>query len=243
MFFLDTPEPGIARLTIDAPARRNAIPVAEWDRLATSVTALPREARVLLIGGTADFSAGADLGEFDGFRQEPAAAARFRQAMRVGIDALAAVPIPVIAVIAGGCYGAGVALALAADIRVAGERARFAVTPSRLGIGYPAQDIARLAGLVGRGQAARMLYAAEVIEAHRASVIGLVETVAAEPWTEATILAREIADKSNLSTRMLKSVLSNGNGDPDASFDALFAGPDLAEGLAAHRERRAARFA
>ncbi len=243
MLFLDTPEPGIARLTIDAPARRNAIPVAEWDRLAATLAALPADCRVLLIGGTREFSAGADLGEFDGFRHDPAAASRFRQAMRAGIDALAAVPVPVVAVIAGGCYGAGVALALAADIRVAGEKAQFAVTPARLGIGYPAEDIARLAALVGRGQAARMLYAAEVLDAHRAAAIGLVETVAADVWEEAMQLARQIAVNSTRSTRMLKSVLNDAAGNADAAFDALFAGPDLAEGLAAHRERRTARFA
>lgn len=243
MFFLDTPEPGIARLTIDAPARRNAIPVAEWRRLATTLAALPDDCRVLLIGGSRDFSAGADLGEFDGFRHDPAAVARFRQAMRAGIDALAAVPVPVLAVIAGGCYGAGVALALAADIRIAGERAQFAVTPAKLGIGYPAEDVTRLAALVGRGQAARMLYAAEVLNAPRAAAIGLVETVADDPWAEAMILGKRIADNSTRSTRMLKFVLNDAAGDFDATFDALFAGPDLAEGLAAHRERRAARFA
>ncbi len=243
MFFLDSPGPGIARLTIDAPARRNAIPVAEWDRLATSAAALPPETRVLMIGGTHDFSAGADLGEFDRFSRDPEAAAQFRRAMRAGIDALAAVPIPVIAVIAGGCYGAGVALALAADIRIAGERARFAVTPAKLGIGYPAVDVRRLAALVGRGQAARMLFAAETLDARRAEAIGLVEAAAVDPWVEALAMAQKIADNSVRSTRMLKSVLNDDAADPDAAFDALFAGTDLAEGLVAYRMRRVARFA
>lgn len=243
MFFLDTPEPGIARLTIDAPARRNAIPIAEWARLEAALQALPADARALVIGGTDDFSAGADLREFAALTTDPAAVERFRVAMRRGIDALAAVPIPVIAVVAGGCYGAGVALALAADIRIAGERARFAVTPARLGIGYPAADVARLTALVGRGRAARMLFAAEAIDAHQAAAIGLVEEVAADPWAVAMILALKIAGNSKQSTQMLKAILNHPDKDHDAAFDAMFAGADLVEGLSAHRKRRAARFA
>lgn len=243
MFFLDTPEPGIARLTIDAPERRGAIPVAGWDRLAAILPTLPEGTRVLLLGGTSDFSAGADLREFEGLTRDPYAAERFRQAMRRGIEALAAVPVPVIAVIAGGCYGAGVALALAADLRIAGEGARFAVTPARLGIGYPAADVARLSARVGRGWAARMLFAAEPIDAIRAEAIGLVEGVAVDPWAEAFALARTIAANAAASTRMLKAVLGDPSGDHDAAFDALFAGDDVVEGLAAHRQRRAPRFA
>lgn len=243
MFHLDTPEPGIARLMIGAPERRGAIPVAEWDRLVTALQSLPADTRVLLIGGADGFSAGADLREFALLTRDPPAVERFRLAMRRGIDALAAVPVPAVAVIAGGCYGAGVALALAADIRVAGEGARFAITPARLGIGYPAADVARLVALVGRGQAARLLFAADTIDAHRAAAIGLVEAVAADPWAEGIALAQRIASNSTRSTRMLKAVLNQPAWDHDGAFDMLFAGDDVVEGLAARRERRSPRFA
>ncbi|PCD03525.1 enoyl-CoA hydratase [Sphingomonas spermidinifaciens] len=243
MFFLDTPEPGIARLTIDAPERRNAIPVAEWDRLASILAAMPAATRVLLIGGEQNFSAGADLREFAGFVDDPSAAAAFRPAMRRGIEALATVSVPVVAVVVGGCYGAGVALALAADLRVAGEGARLAVTPARLGIGYPAADVARLTAQVGRGRAARLLFTGEVLDAPAAAAIGLFDAVATDPWDEAFVLARTIAGNSMASTRMLKAVLNDPTADHDAAFDRLFAGDDVVEGLAAYRERRSPRFA
>lgn len=243
MFFLDMPEPGIARLTIDAPERRNAISVADWERLAALLSTVPDCARVLLIGGREDFSAGADLREFARMLQEPDAVASFRNAMRRAIDGLAGLPIPTIAVIAGGCYGAGVALAIAADLRLAAEAARFAVTPAKLGIGYPAADVARLSALVGRGHAARLLFAAERIDAHRAESIGLVEAVTPDVWVAAFELARGIAANSGASMRMLKRMLADPAGDHNDAFDALFAGPDLAEGLAAYRKRRPARFA
>ncbi|WP_315764103.1 enoyl-CoA hydratase-related protein [Sphingomonas sp. Y38-1Y] len=243
MFRLDPLDRGIARLTIDAPERRGAVPVAEWDRLAAILEALPTDTRVLLIGGERDFSAGADLSEFERLTEDPVAVETFRLAMRAAIDALANVPVPTIAVIAGGCYGAGVALALAADIRVAGEGARFAVTPARIGIGYPAPDVARLVAQVGRGQAARMLFAAEPIDAERALAIGLVETAAADAWAAAMALAETIAANSRASTRMLKDVLRDPGGDHDAAFDVLFAGDDVIKGLAAYRQRRAPGFA
>jgi enoyl-CoA hydratase/carnithine racemase len=138
--------------------------------------------------------------------------------MRGALEPLAGLPMPVIAAIDGDCFGAGVALALAADLRIAGPRAVFAVTPAKLGITYPQEDVARLVALVRPGQAARLLYGAARIDAAEAARIGLVE-----------ILADDAAGQAH---------------DPalDALFDAGFAGGDFREGLDAFRARRAPRF-
>src|SRR3546814_5624274 len=72
----------------------------------------------------------------------------------------------------GGCFGAGVALALACDIRIAGKHAVFGITPAKLGILYPPSDVARLRALVGDGQAARLLFSGMTIKGESARQIG-----------------------------------------------------------------------
>lgn len=244
MFKIDLIEPGIAELTIDYAERRNAISVEGWKMLRRVLGNLPSETRVLLLRGVGDFSAGADLSEFGLLEDDSTARTRFREAMRGGVAALAELQVPVIAVIDGGCYGAGVALALGADIRIAGPNARFATTPARIGIGFLPEDIARLRAAVGPGWAARMLFAAQPLDAATALRAGLVEEVADDTEAAALSLARPIASNSTQSIRFLKRVLNNpdANGH-DRAFDGLFGGDDFREGYAAYRSRRTPRFA
>src|SRR3546814_14262073 len=95
--------------------------------------------------------------------------------MARSLTALKQLPIATIAAIDGGCFGAGVALALACDIRIAGKHAVFGITPAKLGILYPPSDVARLRALVGDGQAARLLFSGMTIKGESARQIGLVE--------------------------------------------------------------------
>ena len=195
---------GVVRLTLDRPARRNAMATEHWLALADAVARIPRDAPVVLLRSDAPgtFSAGADLVEVARLHSEPALRAPFRRALRAGVDAVAALPVPVVAAIDGGCHGAAVALALAADIRVAGPYASFALPPARLGIAYPAEDIARLAALVGPGQAARLLFTAEAIDAAEAQRIGLVEMIG-----DGTAVAQTIAANDPAALVALKAML------------------------------------
>lgn len=187
------------------------------------------------------FSSGADIGEFAMLQADPALRPRFREAMRQGIEAVAALPMPVIAAIDGGCFGAGVALALAADLRIGGDDAVFAVTPARLGIGYPQEDVARLTALVGRGRAAGMLFGAQRMYADAAERAGLVEVRAASAIEAAGELAGVIAGNAPGAVRLLKRTLRGGSG-LDAQFDDAFGGAEFAEGLAAFQEKRSPCF-
>jgi enoyl-CoA hydratase/carnithine racemase len=193
------------------------------------------------------FCSGSDIREIAALADDAARRAPFRQAMRAALEPLAHLPMPVIAAIDGDCFGAGVALALAADVRVAGPRAVFAITPAKLGITYPQEDIARLAALVGPGQAARLLFAAQPIDADEAARIGLVEIRKDDAAAEALALAQAMAAQSPASLRALKRALALApmGHDPalDQAFDTAFAGADFREGLAAFREKRAPRFA
>jgi enoyl-CoA hydratase/carnithine racemase len=193
------------------------------------------------------FCSGSDIREIAALADDAGRRAPFRQAMRDALEPLARLPMPVIAAIDGDCFGAGVALALAADVRVAGPRAAFAVTPAKLGITYPQEDVARLVALIGPGQAARLLYAAARIDAAEAARIGLVEVLAGDAAAEAMALAQGMAALSPSSLTALKQAVARAplghDRALDAAFDTAFAGDDFREGIDAFRARRPAQFA
>lgn len=195
---------GVVRLTLDRPARRNAMGLAHFHALADMIATIPRDSAAVLLrsGAPGIFSAGADLREIAELADAPERRAAFRHAMRIAADALAALPMPVLAAIEGGCHGAAVALILAADVRIAGPGARFAIPPARLGIAYPAEDLARLSALIGPGQAARLVFTAEVIDAAEAQRIGLVEAIG-----DGAAMAEAIAANDPAALTALKAML------------------------------------
>lgn len=245
MFELSTDGP-IARLRLDRPEARNAIPVEGWPLLAHRCgEALRSGARLLVLTGSDQaFCAGADLEDFRAFQGDPKAAGRFRAMMRSGLDALRDLPMATAAVVEGPCYGAGVALAMACDIRIAGEGARFAITPAKFGIAFPQEDVARLVALVGPGQAARLLLGAGSIASAEATRIGLVEIEAPDPAAAVEALASAVIANSGESVGVLKRAIRLGgdgrdcDDDQDRSFDALLAAPEFHARLAAARPRR-----
>lgn len=245
----------VARIALNRPAARNALTIADWTRLADACDAVRRsEARVLLIASAVPgvFSAGADLKELGTLATEPGQRAPFRGAMRRALDALADLAVPTIVVVEGGCFGAGVALAMAADIRIAGPAARFAIPPARLGIVYPAADVHRLTELVGSSQAVLLLASGQQIDAAEALRIGLVDRLEEGPHGAAEQLAREIAGNAPSSVRLLKRMAldfypfieagEDGLTLGDTVFDDAFGGADFAEGMAALNAKRTPEF-
>lgn len=241
-------EGGIARLTMNRPDARNAISFSGWGELAaTAEEAMKVNARVLILSGEGGgaFCAGADISTFTTFHGDPDARTAFRLAMRRGLDALRGLPIPTIATIEGDCYGAGVALAMACDIRLAGTDAQFAITPAKLGIGYPQEDVHRLVALVGPGQAARLLMGAQSIDGREAERIGLVEQcVPAGLGVVVEEFAEAIAGNDPGSLRALKASIGKAamgiahDEERDRVFEELLGSEALAVRLAAFRDRR-----
>jgi enoyl-CoA hydratase/carnithine racemase len=235
----------IASIRLDRARSRNALDAEGWRALAGAIAEVARSSARVLVLGAADepaFCAGSDLADLGSLAGEAAARPAFRAMMREAIDALPALPIPTIAAIDGDCFGAGVALALGCDIRIAGGGARFAVTPAKLGISYPREDVARLVAAVGTGQAARLLFTAEPIDAAEAARIGLVEEACALAGTRALEIAHAIAANSDISLALLKAMLQDraGKAESDRGFDACFGGAEFADRLAAFGRRRAA---
>ena len=234
----------IARISLDRPQSRNAISLSHWQALSAAIAEIgASDARVMIVRSMVPniFSSGADIGDLETLGADPAARTRFRTEMAAAFDALAALPIATIAAVDGGCYGAAVALALACDVRIAGDKASFAITPAKVGIVYPKGDVARLKARIGPGQAARMLLSGLVIEADQALAIGLVEERATSADEAALALAGTIAANSRSSIAGLKRILA-GDADADQLFEDAFGGSDFREGVAAFRERRKPSF-
>ncbi len=228
----------VATLALARPEAKNALPIAAWQALAAAAGEVGDARAVILRSDVPGiFSAGADVREFEALAADPTLRPVFRTAMREAIEAVAALPMPVIAAVDGGCFGAAVALILAADIRIAGNHAEFATTPAKLGLGYPQQDVARLAAQVGEGMASLLLFTGDRLAPDEAKRIGLVELRAKKAGETATGLAAAIAGNAPEAVRLLKRTLRGGEGLDDA-FDAAFGAAEFAEGLAAFRDKR-----
>lgn len=221
---------GIARIALDRAPARNALATPAWYELARVVAQVPADARVVLVASDVPgiFSAGADLADLARLTTDVPARVAFRTAMRAGIDAVAALPMPVVAAVEGECHGAGVALALACDLIVAAAHARFAIPPARLGIGYPASDVARLVARIGQGQVARLLFTAAAVDADEALRIGLTDAI-----NDPAALAATIAANDADALRLLKRTLRDPAGPAhDRAFEDSFASPRFAAGTA-----------
>lgn len=236
----------IATLTIDRPARRNAMTYEMWAALPDLMASIPASVRVLVIRGTEHFSAGADISEFKTLRNGPAGARRYSAAVHAGERAIATWPRPTIAAITGVCVGGGCEIALACDIRLAADNARFGITPAKLGIVYNATSTRQLVQAVGPAWAKQILFTADLLDAATALRIGLVNET--HPPTElherATTLAKRIAAVAPISIQGAKQIINRNTTAPaedeetQSLYDAAVLSPEYAEGVAAFLAKR-----
>jgi len=249
-----TLEPGrIARLTLDAPQRRNAMNRAMWAALpaiCARVAADPGIRVLILTGAGGDaFCAGADIAEFATVYADAASARAYNAQVRAAQAALAGLPQPVIAAIRGACFGGGVGLALHCDLRIAAETARFAITPARLGLAYSPDDTAALIAAVGPARARELLLTGGTVTAPAALAMGLVNRLTAPDALEAEVrdTAGGLAALAPGALAAIKAIVGGlGDGTGHATlqdiFDARFASAEFREGYAAFLEKRAPRF-
>jgi len=222
------PRGHVTVLTIDRPARRNAVDHATLEALAAALDEAGEEVRALVLTGAGGhFCAGADL---SGVEDEA-----FAGLLRSVLDRLRLAPYVTIAAADGAALGAGTQLAIACDLRVATPQTSFGIPAGRLGLAVDAWTVDRLAVLAGAGPARAMLLAAEVVKGDEAHRLGLVQRLGSPD--EALAWADDIAALAPLTLRAHKAALEGLPGAAAARARA-WASEDLTEGLAAFRERR-----
>lgn len=249
-------EPPLAWLVVNRPQARNALSAAVWDGLADAITALAAdpEVRVIILRGAGEqaFISGADISEFHALRADAAATAAYDKRSARAWAALVSTPQPVIAMIHGFCFGGGVAVALACDLRFAAGDGRFAVPATKLGLSYPFESVERLVGLVGPANAADILLSARALDSAEALRMGLVNRVVAkadlERETRAYALAMAAGAPLTVTAhkRAIQSALrAPADRDMAGLREAMrrcFDSADYQEGIAAFLEKRPARF-
>jgi len=241
----------LAVITLNRPTVLNALRSQLLDELSTALRELERDDRVRAIvvtgSGEKAFAAGADIAELNALASAGSGAAKARtgQALTRQIERLSK---PVVMAINGFALGGGCEIAMAGDIRVASENAKFGQPEVNLGLipGYGGSQ--RLTRLAGKGVATHLCLTGEIIDAQEALRIGLVTRVvpAAELLNEAKRIATLIASKAPLAIAACKRAINNGahlSIDDGLELEALEFGTlvdteDIKEGTRAFLEKR-----
>lgn len=163
----------LATLVIDRPQAHNTLTLPLADELARIVEALSLEgaSRVLVVRGAGDkaFSAGFDIGAIAGTTDvEPDGSVATDRKLDLAFRALEEAPFPVVAAIRGHCIGGGFEFALACDLRIAAEDARFRMPPARLGWVYGLPNLARFVSVMGASRARQVFLTGETLDARTA---------------------------------------------------------------------------
>ncbi len=229
----------VAVLTIDRPARRNAVDHDTLERLAGEIDDATRTgARALVLHGAGGhFCAGADLTTVED--------RGFVPLLRRVLEGLHDAPFPTLAAIEGNALGAGVQLAVACDLRVATPDARFGVPAGKLGLCVDHWTVRRVGTAVGDSMARALLLGGLTITGEHAHASGFVQRLGT--LEDALAWADEIAALAPLTLQAHKLMLNHDTGvldDDDvlAARNRAWTSADLQEGLAAFRYRRAPRF-
>ena len=249
-----TIDEGVATITMNRPQALNAFNSAQLDLLLSAIreVAANTAVRAAILTGAGDraFAAGADIKEMVSL--DAAEGLAFGRRGHAVANALEAMPQPVIAAVNGFAFGGGCELALACDIRLASDNARFAQPEVSLGIPPGWGGSQRLPRLIGPGRASELILTGRHVLAEEALRIGLVNAVCPpdELLPAAQKMARSIASNSPRAVRSAKALMRLAyQGAPGAGLDAevrafgeAFTTSDQREGMAAFVEKRTAIF-
>jgi len=248
----------IGVLRINRPDRMNSQTVkmfSEYGEAAFALRDTALRALILTATGERAFCAGFDLDEIDVItRMGVREFLKFQETAAGGIQAIRHLSFPVIAAIHGPAIGGGLALALAADIRLASPAAKFSAAFLKMGLSVGELGVSyNLTRLVGPGRAAEIGYTGRIVEAEEAARIGLVNRIipAERLFDEALAMARLIATNSPGGVRMSKRAIQRNQ--EITSYAAalelenrgqalLTRTDDMPEALAAFKEKREPRF-
>jgi len=244
----------VGSLTINRPKSLNALNPATLHEMAACLQDVRRDQSIhcLIITGEGDraFIAGADIAAMVSMTalEGKAFAALGLSVLRT----LEELPIPVIAAVNGFALGGGTELALACDLIIAADKAKFGQPEINLGVIPGFGGTQRLARRIGLPRARELIYSGDMIDAETALRYGLVNKVVplADLMSEAKVLAHKLAAKPPVAIRQAKAAintgidldLENGCRFENEAFALTFATADKVEGMKAFLEKRAANF-
>ena len=216
---------GIATVTLNRPEKRNAMSFALLKDLVRTANLIKKDRSircVILTGEAQVFSAGIDLSDLNNPKNTAYAAwelikpgqSLFQKAFLIWQE----LPVPVIAAMEGFCFGAGMQLALAADVRIAHPKTQMSIMESRWGL-VPDMGLSRsLKGVIGLDLAKELTLTARIFDAGYAKEIGLVTHLNEFPLSRAQALAEEMLSRSPDALAAAKRVLDAMEHDPAKSL-------------------------
>ncbi|TCL38868.1 enoyl-CoA hydratase [Anaerospora hongkongensis] len=244
---------GVAVITINRPQEMNALNPKAVDELDTAFQELGKDAAVgavIITGNDKVFVAGADITSM--VEMEPIKAKEWARSGQLVFSRIENFPKVVIAACGGFTLGGGCELAMACDIRVASEKARFGQPEVNLGIMPGFAGTQRLPRLVGKGQAKLLILTGDIISAQEALQIGLIDMVVPheELLDAAKALARKIVSKAPYAVQQAKRSINRGmEVDIESgaileaeAFGMCFTTKDQREGMQAFVEKRKPQF-
>jgi enoyl-CoA hydratase/carnithine racemase len=225
-------EAAVATVTLNRPAKLNALTKAMWQGLGMAIRELAADAtlRCIVIRGAGEraFSPGNDIGEFARERANAAQARDYGAVMHATAHTLAECPVPLIAQIHGICVGGGLEIAALCDLRICGASSRFGAPIKNLGLVMAYAEMAPLVRLVGADVALEILLEGRIFDAAEAKEKRLVTRVVADDQVAAEVAATaaRIADGAPLVARWHKKFakrLADPKPITDAEADECFA--------------------
>ncbi len=218
----------VLRVTLDRPAKRNAISRPLLDELRRTFESRGADGtlRLAVLTGAGDksFAAGGDLKDLSAVRTIDEAAEMARQA-KAALDAIRRFPVPVIAALNGDAIGGGAELALACDFRVAAPQARIGFLQGRVNISTAWGGGIDLFGLLGPSQGLALLCSGDLVGGERALAIGLMDAVAPEGESLERAVESFAAPMLRQAPQVLRAfkrlAIETRDGRPRAELDAL----------------------
>lgn len=246
-----TIEGKVARLVIRRAEKLNALDAAMVDALLPLCRQIERsDARVVILTGEGkSFCAGGDIAAWSALSPQEFGMQWLRDGHQA-FDALARLRQPLIAVLNGHCLGGGLELAACADLRIAEAHVKIGLPETGLGIIPGWSGTQRVSRRFGAQLVRRMALFAEVFTAEQALALGIVDQVAptGEGLAAAQLVVDRVLARSPLATDVTKMLINAAEGEEQGRVGEILAGAlaagsnDLAEGLAAFREKRKPRF-
>jgi enoyl-CoA hydratase/carnithine racemase len=243
-------------IVFDQPAKRNAINGEMWRGIPAAMKRFDADPDVRCVAfrgaGTAAFSAGADISEFDRIRAQKAAVAEYDGLLDQVLHAIQDSRKPSVAMIYGFCMGGGLEVALACDLRYCGRSAQFGIPAAKLGLAYNVEGHKRLLETVGHARTREIMFLGRRYSADEAFQMGLVNRVLEDAVLEphVTEVLKTLCDNAPLAIANSKTIIeeyAKAEGAPDhkamqAAIERCAKSQDYQEGRRAFMEKRKPAF-